>query len=446
VIGNLDHPHYKCYLLILEDNKMRFHKFLNLLMAFTLLVLSGISVAPASAKKTFNTSPNSVLNWNSIAIRTIVTNAKQSPSHAVVSMAYVQAAVYDAVVTIQGGYKPYAHKSARRPQASVDAAVAAAAHGVLVHYFKDQQGPLDDDYNAALAALPNGKAKTDGIKVGQAAAASLIKLRQGDGYMADIGFTMPPAGPGVWQLQPGQSPLIPWMSKMKPFLLKSPHQFRPSSPPILVSAKYALEYNEVKEMGAANSPARTEEQTDAARFFTGHNVPQFNYAFHQIVQEQGYNSLEAARFLGMAYLTIADANIACYDAKYTYLFWRPQTAIQQGDLDGNPDTAADPAWAPLIGTPPHPEYTSGHGCYTGSAAEVMAHVRGTRSINVDLNTSAANVLQPVRHFNTVEELTEEVINVRVWSGIHFRSADLQGVMIGTKVANWVLDRYFLPTN
>jgi hypothetical protein len=199
-------------------------------------------------------------------------------------------------------------------------------------------------------------------------------------------------------------------------------------------------------MGAANSLTRTDEQTDAARFFTGHNVPQFNYAFRQIVQEQGHNSVEAARFLGMAYLTIADANIACYDAKYTYLFWRPQTAIQQGDFDGNPDTAGDPTWTPLIGTPPHPEFTSGHGCYTGSAAEVMAFARGTRNINVDLNTSAANVLQPVRHFNTVEELTEEVINVRIWSGIHFRSADLQGVLLGSKVANWVLGRYFLPTN
>ena len=417
---------------------MRILRFLNVLVLLALLMMSSHSLSAVSAKSMAKNNINSVMAWNAIAQRAIVQVARQSPSHAVISMAYVQAAVYDAVVAIKGRYQPYAIRLDRRPNASVNAAVAAAAYTVLVHYFPAQKTDLDADYNAALAVEPFGPPKAIGIMLGQAAATGIINLRKGDGYQADIGFVMPPPGPGVWQLLPGQTPLIPWLSQLKPFLIERPDQFRPDGPPAFTSDQWVEDYNEVKEIGRSNSQTRTADQTDAARFFTAHPVTQYTTVYNSIIIDQKFSALEAVRLYAMGYLIAADANIACYDAKYEFLFWRPISAIQQGDSDGNADTIGDPSWTPLLPTPPHPEYTSGHGCFTASTAEVLAAVLGTRNINIDLTSDAPNVVKTVRHYNTVDELDTEIVNVRIWSGIHFRNSDVQGVEIGREVARWSL--------
>jgi hypothetical protein len=360
------------------------------------------------------------------------------------SIAFAQAAVYDAVVAIKGGYQPYQVRLARLPDASLDAAVATAAHHVLVHYFPAQQAALDADYAAALAAVPDGAAKVAGVMVGQATATGLIARRQGDGLEANIGFSMPAPGPGVWQLPAGQNAMTPWASKLRPFMLQRPDQFRPDPPAALTSRAWAADFNEIKAIGSLTSASRTAEQTDIARFWTTNPVVQYNAAFEKVALDRGLDALQTARLFAMGNLVGADALIACFDAKYTYLSWRPQFAIPLGESDGNPATVADPAWKPLLGAPPHPEYPSGHGCLTGAEAEVFSTFLGTNRIKIDLTSTAPNLLQPQRHYERVADLTSEVNNARVWGGIHFREATVKGMVVGRKVANWTLKRYFLP--
>ncbi len=211
---------------------MRRNVIPTLLFIFVLL-LSVLLPGRAMVARAAPAEPDAVVAWNAIAQRAVIQVGGRSPADAFIHLAYVQAAVYDAVVAIEGRYAPYALDLGDRAGASVDAAVAAAAHGVLLHYFPAQQAALDADLAAALAAIPDGPAKTEGIAVGQEAAAGIIALRQGDGLGADIGFVMPPPGPGVWQLPPGQAPLTPWAAKMTPFTLDRPDQFRSGPPPAL---------------------------------------------------------------------------------------------------------------------------------------------------------------------------------------------------------------------
>ena len=421
---------------------MRIKRFVYGLVLLVLLLAAASIGLVQFAQAKAHTSPAAVINWNQIAQRTTIQVAKMYISQSEIYISYVQAAVYDAVVSIQGHYQPYDLKLKRRPTASVDAAVAAAAHDVLVHYFPAQKAALDADYSTSLAAIPDGRRKTDGIQAGQEAAAGIIALRQGDGVEANIGFSMPAPAPGVWQLPAGQTPQTPWVAKMRPFLLQSPDQFRPGPPPALTSQQWANEYNEIKSLGAANSTTRTAEQTDIARFFSGSPVVMFNSAYQQIIQNRGLDALQAARLYAMGNLVGADAAIACFDAKYTYLFWRPVFAIPQGDTDGNPDTTGDPTWTPLLATPNHPEYPAAHGCQTSAQAEVFAAFLGTDNINIDLASTVPNLTTTTRHFQTVNDLETEIVNARVWGGLHYRESVEQGVALGGEVARWSLERYF----
>lgn len=421
---------------------MSFHRFIVLIVALVALATPTLAQS-SSAQPTPPASTAAVITWNTIARRAAIQNGKQTTAHAMASIAFVQAAVYDAAVAIQGGYRPYQVRLARLPDASIDAAVATAAHHVLVNYFPAQQAELDADYAAALAAVPEGAAKTAGVSVGQATAAGLIARRQGDGLEANTGFSMPAPGPGVWQLPDGQAPMTPWAAKLRPFMLQSPEQFRPGPPAALNSRAWAADFNEVKAVGSLDSPRRTAEQTDIARFWTTNPVVQYNVAFEQIALTRGLDALQAARLFAMGNLVGADALLACFDAKYTYLSWRPQFAIPAGESDGNPATVGDPNWKPLLGAPPHPEYPSGHGCLSGAEAEVFETFFGTSRIELDLTSATPNLQQPTRHYRRVSDLAEEVSNARVWGGIHFRDATVKGLVVGRKVANWTLKRYFL---
>ena len=423
-------------------------KFFFVLLAAIIALLAtatSSSVNTQVAAQAGTTSgANAIVNWNVIAVRTAIQVAGQNQPQSNMYLARVQAAVYNAVVAIEGRYQPYHSALARRPGASVEAAVALAAHGVLVHDFPAQQAALDADLAAALAAVADGPAKTAGIGVGQAAAAELIALRQGDGLEANIGFTMPAPAPGVWQLPTGATPLSPWISKLRPYLLNNPDQFRPGPPPDLTSDEWAVQFEEVKQMGRATNSSRTDEQTDIARFWTTHAQAQYNAAYQEIIRTRGLDAVEAARLMAMGNLVGADAMIGCFDAKYHYLFWRPLFAIRQGDSDGNPGTTGEPTWQPLLGTPPHPEYPSAHSCYTSAQAEVFVEVLGTQRIQVDLTSTAPNVVQRTRHYKYAHDLVQEIINARVWGGIHFRESDVKGATLGRKVAHWALQRYFLP--
>ncbi len=423
---------------------MPINRFFTVLVMLVVLVTPTFTRHPTTARAAVPASPVAVIVWNGIAQRAAITVAKQAGAQSLIAIAFAQAAVYDAVVAIAGGYQPYKLNLTPRPTASVDAAVATAAHDVLIHYFPAQQAALDTDYAYALAAIPDGAAKTDGIAVGQEAAAGIIDLRQGDGLEANIGFTMPAPAPGVWQLPAGVAPQTPWVSKLRPFMLERPDQFRPGPPPDLTSQEWAAEYNEVKTIGRSDSPYRTAEQTDVARFWSTNPIPQYNTAFKQFTLDRGLNAVQAARLFAIGNLVGADALIACFDAKYHYLFWRPQFAIPLGDTDGNPDTVGDPTWKPLLATPNHPEYPAAHGCLTSAEAEVFTAFLDTNRIDIDLMSTVPNLAHPTRHYERVTDLVGEIVNARVWGGIHYRESVVKGVDLGRKVAHWTLQRYFLP--
>jgi hypothetical protein len=417
----------------------------NLIVVFMLIAVLAVNFASPAAPAQAASPGRDVINaWNQITIRTVVAMGGQPPPAAFVYGAYVQAAVYNAVVAIEGGYAPYKSDIAPQPGASVEAAVATAAYQVLVNYFTSdaQVMALTADYSASLAAIPDGQAKDAGIAIGAEAAAEIIEERANDGRNADIGFSMPAPGPGVWQLPAGVNPQTPWMSQLKPFMLVSPDQFRPGPPPDLGSSEWARQYNEVLLYGRNTSQARTAEQTEIARFWTAHPFTHYNTAFQQLAVSRGLSTVETARLLVMGNMVSADALIGCWDAKYHYLFWRPQAAIAQGESDGNGQTTGDPGFLPLIPTPPHPEYPSGHGCLTSAVAEVLVKVLGTQRIEFDIPSFVANT-QP-RHYTMANELIQEIIDARVWSGIHYQVSDLTGVNLGRKVAHWTIKRYFLP--
>jgi hypothetical protein len=408
-------------------------------VATALVTAAAIGAVPAAAQAADRAA---VIRWNEIAQREIVPPPPapaQPPPSSMSSLAFVQLAVYNAVVAIEGGYEPYGRPLRARPGASVDAAVATAGHDVLVHYFPGRVDALDADLVASLAAIPDGAAEQRGQAVGHDAAAALLAAREGDGWLADIGFTMPAPGPGVWELPAGQSPLVPWLSRLRPFTLRSDDQFRPGPPPALSSRRYARDFDELQRMGGAVS-ARTPEQTVIARFYTTHPALQFATAYRTLAARQRLDALQTARLMAMGSTAGADALIACLDAKYTYLAWRPAYAIPRGDTDGNPRTIADPGWTPLLPTPSHPEYPSAHGCVTYSQTEVFERFLGTTRINLDLAGTIAEA--PVRHFVTGDDLRREVANARVWGGLHFRFSTDAGGRLGTRVADWTLAHAF----
>jgi hypothetical protein len=321
--------------------------------------------------------------------------------------------------------------------------VAAAAHGVLVHYLPDQKTTIiEPAYAASLATIPDGQAKTDGIATGEQVAAALIALRAGDGFRAPMTYTPPnPPIPGVWlPTPPPPTSVGVYLGLMDPFSLESADQFRPDGPPRLRSKKWAREYNEVKDIGSSGSTTRTAEQTLAARFWAEAPVQQAHGGFRKFVLDHGLDVSGAARFMAMISVTYADALIACFDAKYHYAFWRPITAIRAGDTDHNDATVRDLTWAPLLPTTPnHPDYPSAHSCLTPAGGRVVAKFLGTKYI--DYTVPSLTGLGD-RHFDTAKDLEYEVSNARIWAGIHFRSAVEDGVKIGKHVAEQVLDHNF----
>ena len=414
----------------------------KLLIGFLLMVLLAVSIArPASKVRAASASPASVIAWNNIMIRTVITIGGTPAPSSFVYGAYVQSAVYNAVVAIEGGYQPYGEGVEASPGASVDAAVAAAAYNVLVHYFPAQIATLDADYVSALSAIPDGNAKSAGIEIGTQSAQGIIALRSGDGLNANIGFSMPAPAPGVWQLPAGANPLVPWMSRLQPFMLNSPDQFRPGPPPDLSSEEWAAQYNEVLVYGRNNSQVRTTEQTTAARFWGSVPLTQYNLSYQQLATSKGLGALETARLMAMGNMVGADSLIGCFDAKYHYLFWRPAFALPQGDTDGNSNTTGDPSFIPLLGTPAHPEYPSAHGCLTASQAEVFANFLGTRAIGVTIPSTVPGV--QARYYASANDLRNEIIDARVWAGIHYRESVVKGGNLGRKVAQWTLQQYFL---
>ena len=368
-------------------------------------------------------------------------------------LSYVQAAVYDAAMKIGHRYTPYHQFSAPAGNASLQAAVIAAAYDTLVYYLGDPDGSLATKYAASIAALPADPTTTRGIAVGEAAAADIEALRAGDGRNAVVptAYGTGPLQPGLWIFPPPpslQSAQTPWMAFMQPFMLQSTSQFRAPAPPALTSVQYATDLNETQAYGSKTSTVRTPEETAIAYFWNANATSQVNQTLHDFAVQNDMDLLDTARLLAMGNMVSADAGMACFDSKYTYQLWRPITAIRNADIDGNPATTADPTWTPLVTTPNHPEYPSQHGCVTSALAQVLANALGTSNINATIfgAQGGATTLTTSQTFPTVQDLDTQLVNARVWIGFHYRSSVIAGENLGTAVANWELQRYFLPTD
>ncbi|MBV9414962.1 MAG: vanadium-dependent haloperoxidase [Solirubrobacterales bacterium] len=234
---------------------------------------------------------------------------------------------------------------------------------------------------------------------------------------------------------------------MRPFLLTSTSQFRAPSPPALTSAQYAADFNETKAYGALDSGVRTPEQTAIAQFWNANAINVDNQTLRDIATQHGMDLVDTVRLLAMGDLVMTDAGMACFDSKYTYQQWRPVTAIRNADLAGNPATTADPTWSPLLTTPNHPEYPAQHGCITSALAQVIATALGTDTINATIpGAQAGTTTLTTQTFATVRDLTAQLVNARVWAGLHFRTSVLARETPGPHVANWTLQRYFQPTD
>jgi hypothetical protein len=231
----------------------------------------------------------------------------------------------------------------------------------------------------------------------------------------------------------------PWLSTLRPFTLRKPTQFRPGRPPALTSARYAREFNEVKDLGSKGSTLRSPAQKETALFFSDIAVGSLQRALRDLASRHGLDISKSARLFAAVDVTLADGTIAVWDSKIHYGLWRPITAIQLADTDGNAKTDRDINWEPLLPTPAYPEYASGLSAVMGAVGRVVARVLGTSHIDLYISSTAAGV---TRHYDSASTLNLDVINARVWEGIHFRTADEVGVRIGKKVANWALDHYF----
>jgi hypothetical protein len=389
-----------------------------------------------------------VLDWNQIAVSTLVSQG-QSPFAQARFMAITQLAVFEAVNAITGEYQPYIGTVVAPAGASADAAAIAAAHDVLKYYFNQQAGPaLDAAYTASLATIPDGSAKSGGIATGQAAAAQMIALRLNDGSSPPQFYVPTSVAPGVWQLTPSCPPAgginFQWQN-ITPFGVPSEpgsqawlEQFVLGPPPELTSTRYTQDYNEVKRVGSATADLtdRPQDRADVARFYAAASPTfVFNLTARQLAAAEGSSLSENARTLALLNMAGNDSTVAAFWVKYHYVFWRPETAIFNGDNDGNPDTAGDPTWKPYIVTPCFPSYPSIHGTASNAAAEVLRRIFGEGGHDITMTSAALPGL--IFRYTRFNQITDDISDARVYGGIHFRFDQEAGADLGRDIGTYV---------
>jgi hypothetical protein len=390
-----------------------------------------------------------VEDWNAITSQTVLAAGPARPGPSIIiDFAVVHAAVYDAVQAIEGQFEPY---SVEIPGAtgSPAAAAAKAAHDVLVNRFPAQAGSLDTAYHDYLSS--HGLAEDDpGVAVGQQAAAGIIALRANDGS-----FPNPPPPPFVGGTEPGQwrptapgfAPMaITWFATMDPFTLTSPDQFRAKMHPALTSGRYTKDYKEVKRLGGDVNSERTQEQTDLAQFWSLNFVTQWNLAVREIAEAHVDNISDSSRLFALVNMAMCDAGITAWDSKSNFNFWRPVTAIQEGDDDGNPKTHGDTGWLPLIVTPPYPDYTSGANNVTGAITRVLKFFFKTDHFTFQVVSNNPLAIPNTRTYHRFSDAARDVVDVRVLQGIHFRFADTAGRKQGRQVAKWGFQHFLRPVD
>ena len=332
------------------------------------------------------------------------------------------------------------------PRASREAAVAAAAHRALVAFYPAQAANLDAKLMASLATIPDGKSEDDGVALGRSVADQMLAIRQNDG--ADV--VLPPylggTAPGQWRPTPTAPGRDPQWPDVTPFAIPSTAPFLPAAPPALTSAAYTAAFNEVKELGSATSATRTPDQTAMAHFWNNSPAPgspgHLNLLASIVAEQQGNSLEENARLFASLNIAVADALITCWDAKYTFSYWRPVTGIREGANDGNADTIADTAWSPLISTPAHPSYISGHSSVSGSAAAVLVNLFGTDNISFTLPSQ--NPALPARSYTSFSQAAQESADSRLYGGIHWNFDNNVGLAVGDAVGDYVVANFMRP--
>ena len=419
--------------------RVRFHSR-SLAVVFALTLLAAPAIARADV----------VLDWNAIAVRTLITQPLPgvNPFAQARFMAITQLAVFEAVNAIEGGRQSYLGTITPAPGATVDAAVVAAAHRVLVTYFSSPANiaMLDGERAASLALIPNGPAKDAGIAVGEAAAQAMIAARTNDGSAAVPNY-IPPAGlpAGAWQLTPGCAGgvLFQW-SGVRPFGIPNTADFILAPPPALTSNLYLKDLREVQRVGGVDSAHRPPDRADVARFYASVSPSWLaNLAARQMATARGDSLVENAWALALINMAINDALIVSFATKYHYNLWRPVTAIHLADDDGNDKTTSDPRFTPFISTPCFPSYPSNHASGTNSGLEILRRVYGAAGHTITLTHPT---LPLTLEYSALKQISDDVDDARVYGGIHFRFDQVEGGRLGREVATSVYKQNLRKTN
>jgi len=385
-----------------------------------------------------NAMADVITDWNEKAVDAGYTARQSPPVHGRI-IAMVHLTMFEALNSIDPRYQPYRARLAAAPGASRDAAAATGAHYVLVRHYPEQAKELDMALQASLAAVTDEASRTSGILLGEQAAAAMLAERSGDGA-GNPDTYRPFTVPG--QYVPTPLPLASGWGAVRPFALKSGSQFRPAAPYALTSPEWAKDYNEVKRMGAKTGSNRSAEQTEIARFWELTGAATYYPIVRQLSAARRLDVMENARLFALVSMATADAMISVFDAKYAYNFWRPVTAIRNGDTSGNSAIERDAAWEPIIPTPMHPEYPCAHCISSQSAATVLQASFGDAIPTIKLtSTSAPGV---TRSFTKLSDYAAEVLNARIYDGVHYRTSGEVGAAMGRQIGDYTVQNYLKP--
>ena len=424
-------------------------KLRSVLLCFVLLA--------GAVRASANPAPNAVTDWALIVQQSIHSSgAPRSAGTSEILHATIMLAMYDAVMAIEGGYEPFAARIQAPAGADARAAAATAAYrAARARVAASQVAYLDGQYAAYMATIADGSAKSGGVAVGEQAAAAILARRANDNFgnvvlyecssiPVPVGEFEPDAGCPTTPTSP--QPVDAKVGRILPFTLANAADLRPAGPDPMSSSAYAEDFNETRDYGRIDSPVRTPEQTDIAYFWTENPYVHWNRNLVQLAVANGLSLRDAARFFAMVHTAASDAIIAGFEAKYFYASWRPRTAIPRADADGNPDTAADPSWKPLVSVN-HPEYPSGHGFWSTAVLEAVNAFFGTNRVTWTLSTSKTavpNVVQTARTYDRLNAIMHDITNARIWGGLHWRHSMRHGAQIGRHVAAHVSRHFFRP--
>ena len=419
-----------------------------LLAGLTLAVTVAVARAdaPATAAAPSPAAVDPVIQWNRVLIGILGTpGAQPATIHATRSLAILHAAIYDAVDSIARTSHPYLVSITSPRRADPVAAAAAAGYTVLSNLYPNQQETLAAQFASLLAPVPNGYHKFEGVRVGEAVANALLALRADDGATGSQPVFVPGTQPGDYQLTPPAfaQPVFTQWPMVGPFALRTASQFRPAPPPALTSSAYANALKEVQSLGAINSTTRTAAETQIAQFWN----PPIWIAWNNIAETAALahhdTLMQNARLFALLNVSLADSTIAFYDAKYTYRFWRPVTAIRAADSDGNPSTVGDPNWTPLVPTAQDPSYPGAHAVISAAAASVLTAFFGSDKFRFTATSTALPGVE--RFFPSFSAAENEASVSRIYAGQHFRTDEIAGEQLGSQVSAYVLHKLLLPT-